>query len=169
MQPKHAKNNTMKKILFISYCLITFFSYKSNAQQKYSLSFGGGYASYKATDNTKNTSGFGLDLTAKAALSDKVDAFAQTGYNAYLNNGFNVAFIPLLIGANMKFDNFATGLGMGYGSSTAGGSTKGGFTISPQLSYHFNNLDLVVHYTSTKTNAASTWNMFGFKIMHKIF
>ena len=137
--------------------------------QKFSLSMGTGYSSFKANNNAKSSSGLGADLMIKTDLSENIQGFAQTGYNAYLNNGFNVAYIPLLIGANVKFNHFATGLGMGYGSSTAGGSTIGGFTISPQLSYQFNNLALIAHYTSTKTNASGTWNMLGFKIMHKIF
>ena len=159
----------MKKSLLFSFTFLTLITFNASAQQKYSVSFGGGYSSYKATGNTKTTSGFGLDLTAKASLSENVEAFAQTGYNAYLNNGFNVAFIPMLVGANVNINNFKPGIGIGYGSSTAGGSTKGGFTISPQISYSFKSIDFVAHYTSSKTNGSSTWKMFGFKLLHKIF
>jgi len=159
----------MKKAFLMSFGLITLLVSNANAQQKYSLSFGGGYSSYKATGNPKSASGFGLDVTAKAALSENVEAFVQTGYNAYLNNGFNVAFIPMLIGANVNVNNLKPGIGIGYGSSTAGGSTKGGFLVSPQLGYSFKNIDFVAHYTTTNTNASSTWSMFGFKILHKIF
>lgn len=158
----------MKKAFLMSFGLITLLALNANAQQKYSLSFGGGYSSYKATGNPKSSSGFGLDVTAKAALSENVEAFVQTGYNAYLNNGFNVAFIPMLVGANVNVNNLKPGIGIGYGSSTAGGSTKGGFLVSPQLGYSFKNIDFVAHYTSTNTNASSTWSMFGFKILHKI-
>jgi len=159
----------MKKIFLFSVILITLFTINASAQQKYSVSFGGGYSSYKTTGNTKTSNGLGLDLTAKAMLSENVEAFAQTGYNAYLNNGFNVAFIPMLVGANVNIHNLKTGIGIGYGSSTAGGSTKGGFTVSPQLAYSFKNVDFVVHYTTTKTNGSNTWNMFGFKLLHKVF
>ena len=160
----------MKSIKTFSLALLMLIALSTKAQNKpFSLSVGAGYSSFKANNISKSSSGLGADLMIKTDLSENIQGFAQTGYNAYLNNGFNVAYIPLLIGANVKFNNFSTGLGRGYGSSTAGGSTKGGFTISPQLSIHINNIDLVVHYTSTKTNAASTWNMLGLKIMHKIF
>ena len=69
-----------------------------------------------------------------------------------MNNGFNVAFIPMLVGANVNVNNLKPGIGIGYGSSTAGGSTKGGFLVSPQLGYSFKNIDFVAHYTSTNTN-----------------
>jgi hypothetical protein len=155
----------------LTFLFIAFFTITSNAQQKYTVSLGGGYSSYKASGNAKNASGLGIDITAKANLSESVEAFAQTGYNAYLNNGFNVAFIPMLLGANIKFNDFKAGMGIGYGSSTAGGSTKGGFTYSPQIGYQINNVDLVVHYTSTNISdrGTGTWNMFGFKILHKLF
>lgn len=159
----------MNKSILISLLLICFFTFNTNAQDKYSISLGGGYASFKMSGNTKSSGGLGLDLTAKALISDNVEAFAQTGYNAYLSNGYNVAFIPMLVGANVRLADFKAGLGMGYGSSTAGGSTKGGFTISPQVAYTTNNLDFVVHYTSANTKDAGTWSMFGFKILHKLF
>ena len=114
----------MKKAFLMSFGLITLFVFNAQAQQKYSLSFGGGYSNYKATGNPKSSSGFGLDVTAKAALSQNVEGFVQTGYNAYLNNGFNVAFIPMLVGANVNVNNLKPGIGIGYGSSTAGGSTN---------------------------------------------
>ena len=75
----------------------------------------------------------------------------------------------MLVGANVNIHNLKPGIGIGYGSSTAGGSTKGGFTFSPQLSYSYKNIDFVAHYTSSKTNGSSTWNMFGFKLLHKLF
>lgn len=159
----------MKKALLFSTIMVSLFAINATAQQKYSVSFGGGYSSYKATGNTKTSNGLGLDITAKAMLSENVEAFAQTGYNAYLNNGFNLAFIPMLVGANVHINNLKPGIGIGYGSSTAGGSTKGGFTVSPQLTYSFKNVDFVAHYTSTKVNSSSTWNMFGFKLLHKLF
>jgi hypothetical protein len=161
----------MKSRLYITIAIITFCNLSLNAQSKSSLSFGGGYSTYKASGNPKNTSGFGLDLVAKTPFSETVEGFAQTGYNAYLNNGFNVAYIPLLVGVNIKLADFRPGIGIGYGSSTAGGSSTGGFTVSPQVSYHLNNIDLLLHYTSTSlhTGGTGTWNMFGFKVLHKIF
>jgi len=62
----------MKKAFLMSFGLITLLALNANAQQKYSLSFGGGYSNYKATGNPKSSSGFGLDVTAKAALSQNV-------------------------------------------------------------------------------------------------
>ena len=160
----------MKCRLCITLAIMTLFTLKMNAQTKSYVSIGGGYSTYKASGNAKNTNGFGLDITAKTALSETIEGFAQTGYNAYLNNGFNVAYVPLLVGVNVKVDNFRPGLGIGYGSSTASGSTTGGFTVSPQLGYHLNNIDMVLHYTSTSlyTGGTGTWNMFGLKILHKI-
>jgi hypothetical protein len=160
----------MKSRLYITIAIITFCTLSLNAQTKSYLSIGGGYSTYKASGNAKNTSGFGLDISAKTALSERVEGFAETGYNAYLNNGFNVAYIPLQVGVNVKINNFRPGIGIGYGSSTASGSTTGGFTLNPQVGYHLNNIDFVLHYTSTSlyTGGTGTWNMFGFKILHKV-
>ena len=161
----------MKNRILVTLATIMLLVTAANAQNKTSVSFGAGYSTYKASGNPKNTSGFGLDIIAKTALSESVEGFAQTGYNAYLNNGFNVAYIPLLVGVNIKLNNFKPGIGIGYGSSTAGGSSTGGFTVSPQLSYQINNVDLVLHYSSTSlhTGGTGTWNMFGFKVLHKLF
>jgi hypothetical protein len=160
------------RVILLSIAIL--FSFISNAQlNKTSLSFGGGISTLSASNNPKASIGFGADVMIKRDFSNRIQGFAQTGYNAYNNPGYNVAFVPLLIGLNYKLDGLTPGIGIGYGSSTAGGSTTGGFTISPQIGYTYNKYDFIIYYTNTTTNSynleGGNWHVFGgMKVLYKI-
>jgi hypothetical protein len=161
----------MKTIKFITLSTLLLITLAASAQnQKFSLSIGTGVSSFSASNNSKSSTGLGANLTLRTDFSETVQGFAQTGYNAYLSNGYNVAFVPMLVGVNLKLSGFTPGFGFGYGSSTAGGSSAGGFTYSPQIGYHFDKIELVAHYTSTNLNNGPTnnWKMFGLKILYKV-
>jgi hypothetical protein len=158
-----------KKIFIIA--LLAIISYKVSAQKEaFSLRIGTGLSSFSDSKVGKSTFGLGADVLVRTSFSDKVQGFAQTGYNAFINNGFNVAYIPLVVGLNMKVNGFTPGIGIGYASSTAGGSTIGGFTVSPQIGYQINKLELLANFNSTNvtSSGAGTWNIFGVKVFYKI-
>ena len=161
----------MKSIKFFTLSALLLIAFAVSAQtQKFSISVGTGLSSFSASNNSKSSIGFGGHLTVRTDFSETLQGFVQTGYNAYLSNGYNVAFIPMLVGVNLKLSGFTPGLGIGYGSSTAGGSSTGGFTYSPQIGYTFDKVELVAHYTSTNLNngSANNWNMVGLKILRKL-
>ena len=161
----------MKTLKLITLSTLLLIAFAASAQkQKFSLSIGTGVSSFSASNNSKSSTGLGANLTLRTDFSETVQGFAQTGYNAYLSNGYNVAFVPMLVGVNLKLAGFTPGFGLGYGSSTAGGSSAGGFTYSPQIGYNFDKIELVAHYTSTNLNngPANNWQMLGLKILYKV-
>jgi hypothetical protein len=164
----------MKSIKFFTLSTLLLIAFTASAQtQKFSISVGGGLSTLSASNNSKASIGFGADIMIKKDFDNHFQGFAQTSYNAYNNNGYNVAFIPLLVGLNYKIEGLTPGFGLGYGSSTAGGSTMGGFTMSPQIGYTYNKYDFIIHYTNTNTNSNSVsggnWHQFGgIKILYKI-
>jgi hypothetical protein len=161
----------MKSLKLFTLATFILLTISASAQtQKFSLSIGTGISNLKASDNAKSSIGLGANLTIRTDFSEKVQGFAQTGYNAYLSNGYNVAYIPMLVGINYKLAGFTPGFGIGYGSSTAGGSSAGGFTYSPQIGYNFDKIEIVAHYTSTNLNNGPTnnWSIVGIKLLHKL-
>jgi hypothetical protein len=165
------KSIYMKSLKLITLASFILIAIASNAQtQAFSLSVGAGFSNFSANNNSKSSTGLGADLTVRTDFSETVQGFAQTGYNAFLSNGYNVAFIPMLVGVNLKLSGFTPGFGFGYGSSTAGGSSVGGFTYSPQIGYNFDKYELVAHYTSTNLNTgtANNWSIAGIKLLYKL-
>jgi hypothetical protein len=91
--------------------------------------------------------------------------------------------IPVLVGVNYKAGNFRPGLGIGYstasatfdvsGSLAAGtnleviedASSAGGLTISPQLGYNFNKIDIVAQYLSISASGGNA-SGFGLKVFY---
>ncbi len=161
----------MKTRNLLLIAIITLLTYSASAQKEnFTLKIGTGLSSFSDSKAGKSTFGLGADVLVRTSFSDKVQGFAQTGYNAFINNGFNVAYIPMLVGVNLKVNGFTPGIGLGYASSTAGGSTIGGFTVSPQVGYQINKLELLANFNSTNvtSSGAGTWNIFGVKVFYKI-
>jgi len=161
----------MKSIKFFTLSTLLLIAFNASAQtRKFLISVGGGLSTISASNNSKSSIGWGGDINLRTDFSETLQGFVQTGYNAYLSNGYNVAFIPMLVGVNLKLSHFTPGLGIGYGSSTAGGSSSGGFTYSPQIGYTINKIELVAHYTSSNlsSGSANNWNIVGVKILRKL-
>ncbi|GEM_PF-2994039 len=166
-----AQTSLMKSLKLFTLASFILLTIGASAQtQAFSLSLGAGLSNFSANNNAKSSLGLGADLTVRTDFSENVQGFAQTGYSAFLSNGYNVAYIPMLVGVNLKLSGFTPGLGIGYGSSTAGGSSTGGFTYSPQVGYSFDKYELVAHYTSTNLNtgAANNWSIAGIKLLYKL-
>ncbi len=139
--------------------------------------------------------GYGFDVIAKKDLSETLEGFGQIGYNtfsgSYIPMGYSASefsinvktnLIPILVGVNYKAGNFRPGIGIGYttGSSTLNisgsfsSSTEiistykgndGGLTLSPQLGYNFNKIDVVAQYLSISASGGNA-NGFGLKVYY---
>lgn len=159
---------SLKLFTLTSFIFLTMGAYAQT--HTFSVSLGAGFSNFSANNNAKSSTGLGADLTVRTDFSEKVQGFAQTGYNAFLSNGYNVAYIPMLVGVNLKLSGFTPGFGIGYGSSTAGGSSTGGFTYSPQIGYSFDKYEIVAHYTSTNLNTGTTnnWTIAGIKMLYNL-
>ena len=154
----------MNKLLML--CLIiTVFSVAAKAQDSnVKFSVGGGISSFTPKGGDASV-GFSIDVTAKKDINESFEAFAQTGYNRYSNNGVSWGVIPFLVGANYKAGSLKPGLGLGYGRWQTDGGGAGGFAFSPQLGYSLEKIDLVGYYTSIKIEEGSI-NLAGLKVLY---
>ncbi len=184
----------MKKIigLFLIATVLTLTANAQNSDVKFSA--GGGFVSGNFGGETMNGFGFDLiakkDISETLegfaqigynTFSKSYVPYEYTANELSLNAKINV--IPVLVGVNYKAGNFRPGIGIGYSSATAkfdvsgslsGGTdldvigdatSTGGLTISPQLGYNFNKVDIVAQYLSISASGGNA-SGFGLKVFY---
>ena len=184
----------MKKIiglcLFATVLTLTATAQNSNVR----FSAGGGFVSGNFGGESMNGYGFdfiakkdlsetleGFGQIGYNTFSASYVPFGYTSNELSLNAKINV--IPVLVGVNYKAGNFRPGLGIGYSTASAtfdvsgslsGGTNleviqdataTGGLTISPQLGYNFNKVDIVAQYLSISASGGNA-SGFGLKVFY---
>ncbi len=174
----------MKKIFGVFFITILV-TLNTNAQRQYEtpkfrFSTGGGIVSGNFGGLSLN--GFGFDVIAKTDISETLEGFGQIGYNSFSGNiDFGISavkiksnLIPILMGVNYKAGNLKPGIGIGFTNANSTvydqydreSGSDSGFTISPQLGYSFEKIDLVAQYFSISASTGNA-NGFGLKAFYK--
>lgn len=146
---------------------LVLFSYSGFAQdddyEDKPFKFGlGGTISLPLSDLKASTSyGVGFEVTGVYTFAEHVAVFAQTGINVFKGKSVygydesSLMHVPFLAGARFKAGGFFVGAGAGYGRFIGDGDSAGGFTYSPQAGYELENLQFMLHYTSTSLTGGS--------------
>jgi hypothetical protein len=163
----------MRKLIFI--LLLAGSNILFSTAQTKSLQFAVGPAvSFPTGDlSTLSPIGFGVEVSATYSFSDKFSGFGQTGAQLFTGRQIIMGYrtssltnIPVLVGIKYLIEEFRLGLGLGYGTFLASGSSLNGFTINPQISYDLGKVDVGAHYSSTSLRGGSL-NHFGLKAAYK--
>jgi hypothetical protein len=183
----------MKKIIGFTFVAILITTIASAQTQNIRFSGGGGLVFGSGTGDYLK--GYGLDIIAKKDIAEKIEGFAQIGYNSFSGSrgipgltaneitlNLKTNMIPMLVGVNYKAGNFRPGIGVGYtignasldksGSlASSNGLTivykgfDGGLSFNPQLSYNLNKIDLVANYFIVSSNGGNA-NGYGLKVYY---
>jgi len=192
-QTSRNKINFMKKYLLLTAFVLGLITV-TNAQTKNLRFSAGGGLVFPSGSNEGHQKGYGLDVIAKKDISEKLEGFAQIGYNSFSGiielPGFTASeialniknnLIPILVGVNYKAGNFRPGIGVGYttGSSSLYKSGylastdaitikykgfDGGLSFYTQIGYNLKKIDLVANYFSVASGG--NVNGYGLKVFY---
>jgi len=159
----------MKKTIKLLAVIILTASAAQSQDKKAKIGIGPVVSMPTGTFGDINSVGLGAEITASYKILENIELFGQAGMHYFTGKKISLLgmdlgkteamkHFPFLAGARFTSEHIFGGVGIGYGIY----EDMSGFTFSPQIGYRLNNLDVILHFTSSSISGSSL-GYFGLK------